>query len=108
MEGYTRQFFVRDFWFADSLSTIHRADFFLTIFAAIPLENKHITKVFAKAGLDNVTSTMFMHQQWFRQTSFNLAFCCYLHHQFFNKQQFRAEGNSIFPPSPSPNVGHKP
>ena len=29
-------------------------------------------------------------------TEFYLAFCCYLHHQFFNQQRFRAEG-ILFP-----------
>ena len=36
--------------------------------------NEPLTKVFAKAGLDNVTSTMFKCQQRFGQTIFNLAF----------------------------------
>jgi hypothetical protein len=29
-------------------------------------------------------------------TEFYLAFCCYLHHQFFNQQRFRADG-ILFP-----------
>lgn len=34
------------------------------------------TKVFAKAGIDNVTSGMCKHQQRFGQTNFNLVFSC--------------------------------
>jgi hypothetical protein len=29
-------------------------------------------------------------------TEFYLAFCCYLHHQFFNQQRFQADG-ILFP-----------
>jgi hypothetical protein len=42
------------------------------------------TKVFAKSGLDNVTSAMCKQQHRFGLTFINLAFSCYLQHYIFN------------------------
>ncbi len=39
-------------------------------------KSERTTKVFAKAGQDNVTSATCKHQQWFGQTFINLAFSC--------------------------------
>ena len=43
----------------------------------------------------------------FGQTSFNLAFCCYLHHQFFNWASVPGGRFSNSPTSQSPNVACK-
>lgn len=40
------------------------------------LKHEPLTKVFAKAGLDNVTSAMYYYQQRFGRTFINLAFSC--------------------------------
>ena len=60
---------------------------------------------FCNIGAEGITiSNWFAIGLWFGQTSFNLAFCCYLQHQFFNWASVPGGRFSNSPTSQSPNV----
>jgi hypothetical protein len=58
---------------------------------------------FCNIGADGITMNI-CNSIWhlFGQTSFNLAFCCYLHHQFFNWASVPGGHFSNSPTSQSP------
>jgi len=63
---------------------------------------------FCNIGADGITMSI-CNSIWhlFGQTSFNLAFCCYFHHQFFNWAAVPGGRFSNSPTSQSPIVGRK-
>ena len=62
-------------------------------------------KGFCNIGADGITMNIY-NSIWhlFGQTSFNLASCCYLHHQFFNLASVPGGRFSNSPTSQSPIV----